>query len=219
LIFSLATPKPFVPINAPTDCKIMESVYSSAGVYIKSLCIDIYARTYEDSRVNCVTRGMRLYRIDSVEAIAVVLNAADINWTFNYWYVSLHIYENATGPLYVSNENPSGKCEITAGNRTAYRQSVCEYIEKSCKFRLHDYLDISKFRYLDNFIGKIRYYLDQCFSNCVPPEIFRCAAKFLRIFQFARIFEKLGANFKNFPYKVCREKIFNFLVCREPKKF
>jgi hypothetical protein len=52
----------------------------------------------------------------------------------------------------------------------------------------------------------------------VPPEIFRCAAKFLKILQFARDFEKLGENFKNFPYKVCREKIFYFLVCREPKK-
>jgi 7tm Odorant receptor len=45
-----------------------------------------------------------------------------------------------------------------------------------------------------------------------------CAAKFLRILQFAKDFEKLGENFKNFAYKVCREKIFYFLVCREPKK-
>jgi hypothetical protein len=62
------------------------------------------------------------------------------------------------------------------------------------------------------------YTLDQCFSTCVPPEIFRCAAKFMRILQFARDFKKLGENFKNFPYKVSREKIFYFLVCREPKK-
>jgi hypothetical protein len=37
--------------------------------------------------------------------------------------------------------------------------------------------------------------LNQCFSNCVPrhtsvpPEIFRSAAKFLRILQFARVFK------------------------------
>jgi hypothetical protein len=43
--------------------------------------------------------------------------------------------------------------------------------------------------------------LHQCFSNCVPrqtsvpPEIFRCAAKFLRIYQRAKVFEKLGENF------------------------
>jgi hypothetical protein len=43
-------------------------------------------------------------------------------------------------------------------------------------------------------------------QTSVPPEI-------------SRVFEKLGENFKNFPHKVCREKIFNFLVCREPKKF
>jgi Papain family cysteine protease len=131
-----AVPKPLKPIYTPTDCDFMKNVYSSAGVYLKSLCIDGYARTYEDSRVNCLTRGMRLYKAISPEAISVVLDVADINWTSNSWYVSLHIYENATGPLFVSNVNPSGMSEITIGNRTAYKRSVCEYIEKSCKLRL-----------------------------------------------------------------------------------
>jgi hypothetical protein len=134
-MFLTANSKLLIPIDTPRDCEIMEHVYNKTA-YVKSLCIDGYARTYEDSRVNCVTRGMRLYRIDSPEAIAVVLNVADINWTVNYWYVSLHIYENRTGPLYVSNDNPSGVCGITAGNGTANRQSVCEYIGKSCKFSM-----------------------------------------------------------------------------------
>jgi hypothetical protein len=41
----------------------------------------------------------------------------------------LHISANASGPLFVSNVNPSGMCEITIGNRTAYKRSVCEYID------------------------------------------------------------------------------------------
>jgi hypothetical protein len=46
-------------------------------------------------------------------------------------------------------------------------------------------------------------------------KISECAAKFLKILQFASILRKF---FKNFPYEVCRKIFFNFLVCREPKK-
>jgi hypothetical protein len=59
--------------------------------------------------------------------------------------------------------------------------------------------------------------LRQCFSNCVPPEISRCAAKLLRLLQFARVFEKLEENFKNFPYQVCRVKISHFLGAASQK--
>jgi hypothetical protein len=111
----------------------MENVYSSAGVYLKSICIDIYSRTYDYSRLNCLTKGMQLYRADSPEAIKVVLDVAYRNWTLKYWYVMLHIYENAIGPLFVSNVNPSGMCEITTGNKTASKQSVCEYIHNGCE--------------------------------------------------------------------------------------
>jgi hypothetical protein len=37
-----------------------------------------------------------------------------------------------------------------------------------------------------------------------------CAAKFLKILQFARVFKKLVETFKIFPFKVCREKFLNW---------
>jgi hypothetical protein len=116
-----------MPINTPTDCNIMEDIYSLAGVYLKSLCIDTFKRNYEDSLNDCLINQMRLYRADSPEAISFVLEAADNKWTFES--VLLHIYENATGPLFLSNDNPSGMSEIIIGNSSAYKQSICEYID------------------------------------------------------------------------------------------
>jgi hypothetical protein len=135
-----------MPIKKPTDCDMMDSVYNSAGLYLKSLCIDIYARNYDDSKLNCLARGMQLYRTDSAEAIKVVLNVADENWTFQYWYVSLHIAANATGSLFVSNVNPSGTSEITIGSRTAYKQSVCEYVDTECELILFIYEKLLVFK-------------------------------------------------------------------------
>jgi hypothetical protein len=126
----LIAPKLLTPIKPPTDCNIMQDVYNSAGLYLKSICIDIYERNYDESRLNCLKRGMQIYKTDSLEAKAVVLDVADINWSFKCWSVSLHISANATGPLFVSNLNPSasGFSQITNGNRTACTQSVCEFI-------------------------------------------------------------------------------------------
>jgi hypothetical protein len=117
------------PIDAPTDCYVTRDIYKSGDRYLKSLCIENFARTYFDARLSCLERGMQLYRADSPEAISVVLDAVDINWTSNGWSAMLHISANASGPLFVSNVNPSGMSEITIGNRTAYKRSVCEYVD------------------------------------------------------------------------------------------
>jgi hypothetical protein len=78
---------------------------------------------------------MRIYRADSPEAIANVFDIAYKNWTLQKMYVRLHISANASGPLFVSNMNPSWKSEITLGNSSAYRRSVCEYIERNINNR------------------------------------------------------------------------------------
>jgi hypothetical protein len=133
-ILKTAAPKPFKPINAPIDCKIMDNVYNSAGIYDKSLCIDGYARTYENARLKCLSRGMRLYRADSTEAKTAVLDTADMNWTKNSFSIRLHIAANSTGPLIVSNVNTSGLSEITTNSDfTDLKLSVCEYIDFTCK--------------------------------------------------------------------------------------
>lgn len=62
-VLKTATPTPLIPIYTPTDCTVMEDVYSSSGVYIKSLCIDMYSRDYDSSRVNCLQRGMQVHAL------------------------------------------------------------------------------------------------------------------------------------------------------------
>jgi Papain family cysteine protease len=131
-----AVPKPLKLINTPTDCNVMENIFNLSGVYLKSVCIDQYTRNYEDSRVNCLTRGMQLYKADSPESVTAVLDITNLHWTLRNWYVMLHIAANATGPLFVSNKNLSGKCEITTGNRTAPKMSICEYIDVNCELNL-----------------------------------------------------------------------------------
>jgi hypothetical protein len=110
----------------------MESVYSSSGLYVKSLCIDELVRSYKGSRLNCLKQGMQLYRADSPEAIAVIFNIVYEQWTVQNWYVRLHIAANASGPLFIGNMNPTWTTEITTGNSTA--QSVCEFVQHDCKF-------------------------------------------------------------------------------------
>lgn len=111
----------------------MENVYNSVGIYHKSLCIDIYARTYENARLKCLQQGMRLYKADSPEATTVVLDVADMNWTKNSMSIKLHIAANSNGPLIVSNVNTSGLSEITVGDFSDLQLSVCEYIDFKCK--------------------------------------------------------------------------------------
>lgn len=79
---------------------------------------------------------MQLFRADSAEADAIVLEVADIKWTIQNMYATLHISANASGPLFVSNKNPSGVSEITVGNSSAYKLSVCEYIDSDCELCL-----------------------------------------------------------------------------------
>jgi hypothetical protein len=122
------------PIPQPTENSFAtENVYSSVGAYIKSLTIDNFARTYYESRFNCLKKGMQLFRADSAEADTIVLEVADMKWTVQSLYAMLHISANASGPLFVSNNNPSGVCEISLGNSSAYKLSVCEFVDADCK--------------------------------------------------------------------------------------
>lgn len=125
--------KSLIPITTPTSCYIIQHVLDSAGVYLKSLCVDNYGRTYSESRLNCLKQGMRIYRADSKEATAAVLDVAYKNWTLQKISVRLHISANASGPLFVSNINPSWKSELIRGNSSAFRRSVCEYIDCNMK--------------------------------------------------------------------------------------
>lgn len=117
--------KPLVPIYTPTDCEVMKDVFSSTGVYIKSLCIDQYGWSYENGRMNCLKRGMRLYQLDSPEATAGVFNASETNWTKRNFQNILYVYGNSGSECTnINNMDPFGP--VTLFNLNAKR------ISKSC---------------------------------------------------------------------------------------
>jgi hypothetical protein len=106
-VLKTASPQPLAPIYTPSGCNVMEDVYSSTGAYIKSLCIDIYGRTYEESRMACLQKGMRLYQLDSPEATAGVFNATDTKWTNNNIITELYVYGNTNSVCnIITNMNP-----------------------------------------------------------------------------------------------------------------
>jgi hypothetical protein len=137
-----------MPINPPKDYFALENVYNSVGAYVKSLTIDNYARTYYESRFNCLKKGMQIFRADSAEADAIVLEVADIKWTLQSLYAMLHISANASGPLFVSNNNPSGVSEIALGNSSAYKMSVCEFIDADCRLKFWNLHELISHQFL-----------------------------------------------------------------------
>jgi Papain family cysteine protease len=127
-ILDIGVTRPLKPINEPTDCMIKDHVYSSTGAYLKSLCIDYYSRNYDTSQLNCLLRDMQLYKLDSADAVADILDLVDTNWYSIWRIMDLHIAKNATGYWIVTDNNPWGPSRIAPGNSSASKQSVCEYI-------------------------------------------------------------------------------------------
>jgi Papain family cysteine protease len=109
-VLKTATPKPLAPIYTPKDCLVKEDVFSSTGVYIKSLCItDFSTNYYEDSRKSCLSRGMRLYQLDSTEAAASLLNALELKWPSKSDLLNIYVYgKNESVCANVNNKNPIG---------------------------------------------------------------------------------------------------------------
>jgi Papain family cysteine protease len=125
-VLKTASPQPLTPIYTPTDCDVMQDVFSSTGVYIKSLCVDIYWQDYEASRLNCLARGMRLYQLDSTDATAGVLNAATAKWTTaSRQYNDLYVYGNtASVCTNINNKNPFGPVNNMRFNALPQRSMI-----------------------------------------------------------------------------------------------
>jgi hypothetical protein len=128
-ILKTPTSRAIKPINRPTDCQIVDDVYSSAGVYLKSLCIDKYTRNYEESDMNCVMRGMQFYKLDSEEARSKIIDVANKTWYSRLIGQELHVAADATGFLALSDRQPWGPYKIVKGNSSKGLQSVCEFID------------------------------------------------------------------------------------------
>jgi hypothetical protein len=108
-VLKTAVPKALKPINPPVGCYFSGDVYSSSGAYIKSFCADNYARNHENSRINCLKNGMRIYQLDSIESNTTLLAAADTRWTNNLIAVEFFIDgSNSLGCGGIFNNNPWG---------------------------------------------------------------------------------------------------------------
>lgn len=107
-VLKTATPRPLTPIYTPSDCVLFGNVYK-AGFYIKSFCADNFGRNYDDSELNCLQKGMRLYQFDSTEATTALLDAGNQKWTNNRFVVELFTSgrnESVCGGIY--NNDPFG---------------------------------------------------------------------------------------------------------------
>lgn len=133
-VLKVSTPRPLKPIYEPTDCMLKDNLFSSTGVYIKSFCIDIYSRNYEDSKLNCLDRNMRLFRLDSAEANAGLFDAGNKRWTDTYTANVLHLSMDINGYQFMSNQDPYVPYRATPGNSTVGKMSVCEFINVDSEF-------------------------------------------------------------------------------------
>lgn len=108
-VLKTSTPKPLEPVYPPTDCVFAGDVYGTDGAYIKSFCADNFARSHENSRINCLKRGMRLYQLDSSDANTTLMKSADSKWTANRIAVELFVGgTNENGCNGIFNNNPFG---------------------------------------------------------------------------------------------------------------
>jgi hypothetical protein len=108
-VLKSAVPRALRPIFTPVCSQLSGHVYSSNGVYIKSICVDDFWRTYEDSRVNCLSRGMQLFKLDSAAATETVLRLATEKWT-NGWILNELFVDGINEPTCttINNKEPFG---------------------------------------------------------------------------------------------------------------
>jgi hypothetical protein len=111
-VLKTGKPRPFKSIYPPTTCtQASGDVFSSTGVYIKSICIDQYGRNYANSGIDCTLKGMRLYQLDSEEAKTKLYEVAKIKWTENRFRVEMYV---------------SGKSEANCTTINNYQKYVCK---------------------------------------------------------------------------------------------
>ena len=113
-VLKLQTSQRLKPIYAPTDCMLKRDAYSSNGAYIKSFCIETYSRGYENSRVNCLRKGMQLFQLESEEANSALFNASFEFWSKRFFFNEMHISKNSENEfLIISNKEPFGPVRMT----------------------------------------------------------------------------------------------------------
>jgi Papain family cysteine protease len=120
------TARTLKPIYTPpmTMCINSGDIFGPNG-YIKSFCISKYPNVYEDSRVECLRYGMRLFKLDSTDATAALTNFARQKWTT----AGTVIYVDGISQQGCTNiNNINGPFASGTGVCSKITQSACEYI-------------------------------------------------------------------------------------------
>ena len=122
-------PKCLEAVKMPNFCKFSEDLLNFDGDYLKSICIDRYIRTYEESMEDCSKNGMRLYRVDSDEDEQALFRFANKIWS-RVPKFSLYIEgRNETGCTNINNSNKV--FEKVVADCTVNRRSICEFFNSS----------------------------------------------------------------------------------------
>lgn len=121
------------PMTAPSFCSHKKDVYSESNVYLKSFCIDKYARSFEDSRIECLKKGMQLFKLDSMEAQNALKTYVDKYREDTNYFVRWYVDGGLMAKCSIVINQESFKVEISDCKRTLL--SVCEFINDNRKLK------------------------------------------------------------------------------------
>jgi hypothetical protein len=119
-------PKCLAAIALPNSCKWFADLVDSTGNYIKSLCIDRFIRTYEQSMEDCYMLGMRLFQIESDDHREILINYANKNFVKIFNFNLFVSGRNESGCLSINNKNSSYVAVME--NCLLKKRSVCEFL-------------------------------------------------------------------------------------------
>jgi hypothetical protein len=119
-------PKCLAAIALPKSCRWFADLIDFAGNYIKSLCIDRYIRTYEQSMEDCLSNGMRLFQIKSDDHRQILISYANKNFVKIFNFNLFVSGRNESGCLSISNKN--GSYLDFVEDCFLKKRSVCEFL-------------------------------------------------------------------------------------------
>lgn len=113
---------PLSEVDPPSFCVEAGDVVKS-DVYEKSLCVIEFSQNYENSRTACVRYGMRLFKLNSLEANMTLLSHA--NEKYQTFSISVSGRSDA-GCVNVNNNNDVTKVETISCDSLSF--GACEFI-------------------------------------------------------------------------------------------
>lgn len=131
-VLKTVPPQPLDAIKPPKTCEYIRDFYNQSNAYQKSICFDLYGKTYDQSLDWCHQNGMKLYQPDSGEIDNFLHNFATekyINYTEKFQIEG----KNSSGCLIITNLNNNGTFYSNLTQCDVPKRSVCEFINSSRK--------------------------------------------------------------------------------------